>query len=236
MTMNHNEKIPQRIEWVEKATTEYELNLPGDALLQGHVTWQESEKNAVFWGSAGGLVICPNEELGNELAEVINGSTQIELMEIFSRLQSVIDQQIGNRRCSLYWLLYQVPLVDDLADENESVISIPFQEVETPEGLIGNPWVLGICDGEILVSHASASPRYEVNGYRFSWVGVRTHKEYRRKGFARAVVSALLRRIALEPGVAIWQCHALNTGSIALAQSLGFIHHSYCFVWEPADA
>lgn len=230
--MYNNVTNPQRIEWVEKAITEHELNLPGDVLMQGSVTWQESERNAAIWGSDGGLVICPNEDLGNSLAKVINRSNQIKPMEIFSRLQLLIDQQICNRRCSLYLLLYQVPLVDDLADENELVISIPFQEVETPEGLIGHPWVLGIRDGGILASFASATPRYGVDGYRFSWVGVQTHMEYRRKGFASGVVSAIFQRIALEPGVAIWQCQASNTASIALAQSLGFIHHSYCFVWD----
>jgi GNAT superfamily N-acetyltransferase len=234
--MHYKDTNSQRIEWIEKTITEYELNLQGESLLQRCVKWERSDRNAVIWGRNGGSVLCANEELGSSLIKTINGSKQAEPMEIYSELQSVVLHHLGETRCDLYGLYYHMPLIDDYVDESKSIIRVPLQEVKAPEGLIGSPWVLGIRDGEMLVSRVSASPRYQVNEYRFSWVGVWTHEEYRRKGLANAVVSAVLQQIALEPGVAIWQCQFSNAASIALAQSLGFIHHSWSFVWEPADA
>ena len=53
-------------------------------------------------------------------------------------------------------------------------------------------------------------------------IGVETHENYRRRGFAFAAASAMIRDTLLRGKQPVWACHAENTGSRKLAEALGF--------------
>ncbi len=52
--------------------------------------------------------------------------------------------------------------------------------------------------------------------------GISTLASYRRRGYARTVVGALLKQWLKEGKVPLWSCNLANTGSQRLAEDLGY--------------
>ena len=59
-------------------------------------------------------------------------------------------------------------------------------------------------------------------------IGVETDERFRRRGFAYAAASAMLRRILLQGKTPVWACRADNTASARLAAALEFIPCGQC--------
>ena len=59
-------------------------------------------------------------------------------------------------------------------------------------------------------------------------IGVETDANYRRRGFAYAAASAMIRDTLLRGKQPVWACHAENTGSRKLAEALGFLMCGQC--------
>ena len=54
-------------------------------------------------------------------------------------------------------------------------------------------------------------------------IGIETRARYRGQGLARAVAVAMIRNCLAGGLTPVWACRKENTGSLKLAQSLGFV-------------
>ena len=59
-------------------------------------------------------------------------------------------------------------------------------------------------------------------------IGVETKEAYRRCGFAAKVASAMTAYAISQGKRPVWACHAMNTGSRRLAESIGFVQCDSC--------
>jgi len=59
-------------------------------------------------------------------------------------------------------------------------------------------------------------------------IGVETGEAFRRKGYARAAVSAMIEYIIAQHKKPVWACHAQNAASGRLAESVGFVQTAEC--------
>ncbi|MEW6749784.1 MAG: GNAT family N-acetyltransferase [Candidatus Latescibacterota bacterium] len=57
-------------------------------------------------------------------------------------------------------------------------------------------------------------------------LGVETAPAYRRQGFARQVVGAVVAHVARRGGEALYSCHPDNLASLATARSVGFVPYA----------
>jgi len=63
-------------------------------------------------------------------------------------------------------------------------------------------------------------------------IGVETAPAYRRRGFAKTVVSAVVGQVAHQGGEAYYGCRPDNLGSIATARSVGFVPYGRSLVFS----
>ena len=60
-------------------------------------------------------------------------------------------------------------------------------------------------------------------------IGIETHPDHRRRGLARGAAATMIRTVLASGATPVWSCREDNTGSMRLAQSLGFVPVS----WAP---
>ncbi len=77
-----------------------------------------------------------------------------------------------------------------------------------------------------LVVSVAYAHRAEMMEDRVADIGVETSPVYRRRGYARAVVSAVIGEIAQRGGQALYGCSPDNAASIATALSCGCALHA----------
>ena len=80
----------------------------------------------------------------------------------------------------------------------------------------------GVIAHGMVVSFAFAH-RTGVMEDRIADLGVETSREYRRRGYAKTVVSAVVGHITRSRGEALYNCSPNNDASIATARSVGFV-------------
>ena len=215
--------------WIENTLTRRELGLPGNALVEGRISWVRSDASSVHWCANGGVVCTQDEELADRIATLIDEGERDDYVRIFPKLQSAIARIVPEAKCNMCALLYFAPRRDSEWGGREDIQPLPPDEVRA------NPRpgevFLGIREGSHIISYASALPRYEAGNHQFYWIGVRTHEDFRRRGLGKACVLAMLEYMGPGRSIAIWQCRTANAASMAMARSVGFVQHSLSFGW-----
>lgn len=85
-----------------------------------------------------------------------------------------------------------------------------------------DPLIVGLFDGDAMVAYGSGRPYDDID--IFDDIGVLTAPSHRRRGLGAAAVAEFVeRRLASDPGRRmLYRCNTENTGSNAVAESLGF--------------
>lgn len=61
-------------------------------------------------------------------------------------------------------------------------------------------------------------------------IGVETQENYQHRGFATIVSKAMIKYTLAESRYPVWACHYKNTASAKLAEKIGFVKASECFI------
>ena len=89
-----------------------------------------------------------------------------------------------------------------------------------------------ITDGK-LVARSSVVPTPEATGkYVLAWPGVETLSDYRRRGYAKAVVSGTTETLLAQGITPAYDCAITNVGSESTARSLGYRLYSEKLSWR----
>lgn len=213
---------------IEDVLTDRELGLSPGVLRTGRIDWQPISSNSVTWGQDGGLVRCESGELAKSVVQALE-EADLDDPDLFAKLTSTIRDKLGEMPCDMFHLFYSSE-PSSTHQACHDVVSIQAEELPvTPRE---NESYVGIRKENSIVSYACAFPQYEVEGHKFYWIGVQTDPAYRRQGMAEACIYAMQRQMG-NKSVAIWQCRAANTASVALAKSAGYTHLATTFVWSP---
>jgi predicted GNAT family acetyltransferase len=104
--------------------------------------------------------------------------------------------------------------------------SIPAtQGIHLPTHCFPDGTVYGVVEDNMVVSVAYAHRIGDMED-EIADVGVETAPDYRRRGYARAAVSAVVDRYIQRGGEAVYGCASSNTASRATARSVGFVPYA----------
>jgi ribosomal protein S18 acetylase RimI-like enzyme len=105
----------------------------------------------------------------------------------------------------------------------------PAEGIGLPTHCFPDGIVYGIVEGDRVVSVAYAH-RSGIMEDRVADLGVETAQAYRRRGFAKTVVSAVTAHITRHGGEALYNCSSGNTASMATARSVGYELHAKALI------
>ena len=77
-----------------------------------------------------------------------------------------------------------------------------------------------VLDGKLV--SATDSPTIPFLNDKFAMIGINTLPEYRKKGYAKTLVSAIIASILKQDKFPLWSCAEGNIGSVKTALSVGF--------------
>ena len=200
---------------------------------QGNITHKRSSANLIIWGENGGVICCESDELANVLSAMIQRSRippiDAYLNRIYEALRAAFDIVELRTDLSLIRPVSPVHLDNTIAKEAHLVST---GTAGLPADLPGTvEHVYAITHGSRVVSWVTNIQVLNHSDYRLHSLRVETHPEYRREGYGKAVVAAMLNHLAAEDGAALWVCNADNAQSIAFAATMGFVSHLNVLRW-----
>lgn len=102
-----------------------------------------------------------------------------------------------------------------------------------PEESLQDGTAFGVIKDGKLVSFASVVPTPEATSrYGLSWPGVETLPEYRRRGYAKAVVSGVTETLLARGIIPAYSCSVTNIASANTAQSVGYQLYGERLQWR----
>ena len=231
----------KRVRWVEDALAAYHDRVgrfPAGTMKQGFISHVLMEDGRLaIWSHAGGAVACPHASLGEGLGKLIANHDPADHMALFPAWRDEIDRLLSGAKCFYFAMLYWAPGSEHQASADPRIVPLGVEDIWTDKGKEPPEFrhILGIRDGDRVASWAFACPAVDMYGEPFHSVGVTTHEDYRRRGLGKAVVLAILDRIAEDGTVATWECRADNVPSYKLAVSCGFVEYAWTLMWNPPD-
>ena len=114
-------------------------------------------------------------------------------------------------------------------------VSIPPAEgLYLPEHCFPDGTVYGVVEDERVVAVAYAHRSGIMEGM-VADMGVDTAVGYRRRGYAKTAVSAVVREVVARGGEAVYDCRPDNVASASTARSVGFVPYGGCLVLGAPD-
>jgi predicted GNAT family acetyltransferase len=102
-----------------------------------------------------------------------------------------------------------------------------------PEESLRDGTAFGVVVDGKLVSLASVVPTPEAtSNYRLAWPGVETVPEYRRRGYGKAVVSAVTETLLSRDITPVYSCSVTNIASAKTAKSVGYQLYGEKLQWR----
>ncbi len=102
-----------------------------------------------------------------------------------------------------------------------------------PEESLQDGTAFGVIKEDKLVSLASVVPTPEAtNKYRLSWPGVETLPDYRRRGYAKSVVSGVTQTLLSRNIIPVYSCSVTNIASANTARSVGYQLYGERLQWR----
>jgi len=207
--------------------------LPASFWRQGLVSHLPSGANRAIWTAEGGIIECEDEVLARQIATVIEAWSGRDHGSLLSAVGAVLRRKLPETSymvdASLNWRGAPGSLAGLILNEVEPVLPGAEGLPDLPEEV---EHVFAIRIGGRIASWVSNIPVLKIGDHWLYGLRVETHRDYRRKGLGKAVVSALLEHIAAEEGSALWVCKADNEASFRMALSLGFAIHFYALSWK----
>lgn len=207
--------------------------IPAGTYSQGHISYLPSNYEYATWTAGGGVIKSADEHLAAAILDLITAYKDRDNSGLMPLLQAEVSKNHSEVKSDFYAVLYRVP-------QGSQKLDLPCELVELRKDDIVNDGTapesqcdLALClkVRDITLSHASIIRMFDADNSCYYSVSVKTHPDHRRKGLGRAVVSAMLDRIADMRGVAIWECRVDNTASLKMARSLGFRDCIWTFNW-----
>jgi GNAT superfamily N-acetyltransferase len=215
------------------ADTERDCGSETGSLSRGVISYLRRDKNQAIWTRGGGVVMCVDEALAAAIVSVIDEHAGDDYAALVGRLQTVIGERVPGVSCRIDMGMYCREPKADVPGELSAAVEILCREAagvpDLPESV---EHVFVIRDGPKIASWASNIPVLQVGDHWLHSVGVGTDSGYRRRGYGKAVVTALVKHVADEGGATMWVCEAKNVASFGLARSVGYSKHDWVLNWK----
>jgi len=203
-----------------------------------------------FWLADGRSVASVPPSVGEAIGEVLRGACSAEQLAdttLVTRLRSPVDVALlaaglpaTDRAQRALWFacdavhLRQHPCESCRRITDESML--PAEGLRLPGHCFPDGLVYGVAANGRVASVAYAH-RSGLMEDQVADLGVETAPEYRRRGYARAAVAAVVEHITRTGGEAVYHCAPDNLPSIATAHSVGFVPYgSSLALHAPAGA
>ncbi|MGD0113277.1 MAG: GNAT family N-acetyltransferase [Armatimonadota bacterium] len=213
--------------------TERDCGFETGTLSQRGISYLGRDKNQAIWTKDGGAVMCEDEALAASIVSVIDEHSGDDYAALVGRLETVIGERVPGVSCRIDMGMYCREPRADVPGELSATVEIRCRGAagvpDLPESV---EHVFLIRDGPKIASWASNIPVLQVGDHWLHSVGVGTDPGYRRRGYGKAVVTALAKHVADEGGATMWVCEANNVASFRLARSIGYIEHDWVLNWK----
>jgi len=216
-----------------EADAERDSDLETGTLRQGCVSHLERDRSQAIWTGLGGVVLCRDETLAEVIAAVINEHVDDNYDVLVHKLDAVVGERVPGASCRIDIGMYCCEPRPGVPAELSAAVGVRRRDEvgmsDLPESV---EHVFVIEDDSSIVSWASNIPVLQVGDHWIHSVGVGTDEGYRRRGYARAVTSAIAKHVADEGGATLWVCEANNVASFRLGRSVGYLEHHWVLNWR----
>jgi hypothetical protein len=215
------------------ADTERDAGFETGTLTQGCISHLARDRNQAIWTRRGGVVLCKDAALAGVVAAAICEHRGDDYAALVHGLETLIGERVRGVSCRIDMGMYcREPRPDVPLELAASVQILGRDESRVPDLPESVEHVFVIRDGPVVASWASNIPILLAGIHWLHSVGVGTDTKYRRRGYAKAVATALAKHVADEHGATMWVCEASNSASFWLGRSVGYVEHDWVLNWN----